>query len=306
MTKFVFSLQVICLSFFIIMPPVIAKTASLLETYPHSSVFNLQDGTPIDLPLHVADSEGLVLAGLADYEFLKQQLASKNLKPFQILKGKGLVMFFSMNYKEAQLGPYQELVMLVATEPNSKSGPFSYISDLTKILSMFIPGVNQRTDIQHKNVPFYMWKLFVTTQLSMDVGIQLWGYPKSLSETDVAAQELNSHFSVSEQNGTPIVSANQASAAKSLNIPISIDMRMVSFLNFNVNQKILSRGIAQGRVSIKLFSKKNDYLSFNSATEWGSNFKTMQFKPLAWLVMPKLEVVFLDPRQDPENRPFYK
>jgi hypothetical protein len=264
----------------------------LVDQYPQTEQVTLSTGDVVKLPFLVRNAAGVVLVGTADLKKLNGYLGPEGLQAVPVLPNRGLILFFSMNYSDSTLGKYQELVIQVlSTSAASTPLPLLHdIGDLGAATTSFLPLLNNATDSIHKDSPFFMWKLFVTTPLALTAGREIWGYPKSLADVNVSGTFGDSSFVVNT-DGSEMVRAEK-NHSDPLRIPLSIDMRMISPKEI---KQVSSRGMAKGQAEVSLFDSKTDVFELGTSTEWGSTLTSVDYKPLMWIVMPQLEAVFFKP-----------
>lgn len=269
-----------------------AMAADLVDQYPQNTEVTLSTGDVVQLPFLVRKGAGVILVGTADLQKLNNHLAPEGLQAVPVLPHKGLVLLFNMNYSDTTLGPYQELVIQVlSTSATATKHPLLHeIRDLGAAITSFIPILNNATDSLHKNSPFFMWKLFVTTPLALAAGREIWGFPKDLADVKVAGTFGDSSFVVNTDDGEMVHAEKNHS--NSFRLPLSIDMRMISPKQF---KQISSRGMAKGKAEISFFNRKTDSFALGSSTEWGATLADVDYKPLMWIVMPQLEAAFFKP-----------
>jgi hypothetical protein len=271
--------------------------ADLFTRFPVTEQVALSNGIRMGLPLHVTESRGAVLAGLADHEALAEILAPQQLRPLKVLPGKGLVMFFFMDYESTALGPYQELVVLIAA--SRKSGEprpvLDAIEGFIHLLAVYVPLISGKLSSSTGDYGFYTWKLWVTSEVSRLAGLEVWGFPKSLAQIENQIEPRNTNLVVADSEGVPIVSARQRGRSHPA-VPMTLDLQMFTPLEILPTR---TRGIAETRSVLVPFTQ-DDQLAFGTDSEWGLRLKSIGFTPLLWQIMPEVQAVFLKPHG---NRP---
>lgn len=100
---------------------------------------------------------------------LKALLPSPHLVPLEILPGIGSMVFVAADYHSTSIGPYKELLITIPVRYRpSFNAPLLPLLKMTANLSFEI----------------YVWQLPVTSPLGFQAGIDIWGFPKRLSELD--------------------------------------------------------------------------------------------------------------------------
>lgn len=129
------------------------------------------------------------------------------------LTGNGYILLYrlSANFaaKHTRCGKYQGgfgAVMLV-DYTNSNVGPYREL--------LFIPGV-----VQYPNARGYsISRIYVSTQISVDKGIENWAIPKQLADFEHQVQQGNDHFVIKAENRDDTILNIQLSA-KGLQFPV--------------------------------------------------------------------------------------
>ena len=113
---------------------------------------------------------------LADYKKARVALAPLGLKPLHLPFGKTLVAVHCMEYKDSDIGPYNEISLAIAV----KRGWLPFVNLLQAARS-------QATGVFHASIQ----ALPVTTRTALDGGVDFFNYPKYLA--DIRFRETASH-----------------------------------------------------------------------------------------------------------------
>lgn len=267
-----------------------ASADSLLERYPHDEVVTLSDGRQMALPLHIQDGTGVVLAGLADLDALNHHLAPEGLAAVPITPTQGFVALYNMNYRQTDLGSYNELVLCVAAtrDRHPRVPLLSAINDYAGLAAIYVPFLRGLIGDRTQDVLFTS-KLYVTEELPMRAGLDVWGFPKSLGEIDVSVTERSASFSVRERG--ELVLRGSYRRLLPWSMPVSIDAYLATPLAWNPT---INRGLAETESRFGFFLPWDEF-EVNADHPWGAALDHMGFTPVLWHTMTAIESVFLAP-----------
>jgi hypothetical protein len=267
-----------------------ASAQPLLEKYPHDEIVTLSNGREMALPLHIQDGQGVVLAGLADLDTLDDYLEPEGLKAIAMTPTQGLILLYNMNYLRTDIGRYQELVICVAaTRDQSPRVPFlSTISDYAGLLAVYVPFLRGLVGDRTQDALF-TWKLYVTEDLPLRAGIDVWGFPKSIADIDVDVTSRTASFDVREHG--ELVVRGSYSRLLPWSLPLTIDAYLATPNEFRPS---LVRGLAENRSRIGFFMPWDDF-EVNGDHPWGAALEEVGFTPVLWHAMTDIQSVFLKP-----------
>ncbi|MFD1642040.1 SDR family NAD(P)-dependent oxidoreductase [Halohasta litorea] len=131
------------------------------------STRRLSTGQEVSVPLSThASISGVVLSASA--EGVGSLLPSR-LAPVRLTPRRGMVVIMSVDYSRigrGEIDPYDEVAIMIPAVPDTGRLP---------LLSALSGGVGG-----------YVWQLPVTTEPACALGREIWGYPKSVAEIDIA------------------------------------------------------------------------------------------------------------------------
>lgn len=128
----------------------------------------LSTGKRINLPVQYLDWSAIMAHFPAPAAKLRTLLPSDRLKPALLAPGTGILTLVAMEYRRiSDVAAYNELGIMI---------PVMYEPPVN------IPGLPLLFPDRFKRFGLYVHHLPVTTQEAYDFGVELWGYPKFLSE----------------------------------------------------------------------------------------------------------------------------
>jgi hypothetical protein len=119
------------------------------------------------VPVFYQDVMSIGAMFLASWEGLRALVPSPRMYPLRVMPGQGILYLSALEYRETDIGPYNEFSIMV---------PFT----LDKPSPMFT-GILRKAP-EEPNV--YVRHLPVTTEIAMSAGIEFAGYPKFLAAID--------------------------------------------------------------------------------------------------------------------------
>lgn len=127
--------------------------------------------TDIKFPVNFSDVHYIALTYISSFDAVNKKLEGTGLKAGLIFNGKPLVAVGLIEYKDSDLGVYNEVIIAIPVVPKgTKTG-------LTNWIDLY-SSTNKRKLGQ------YIIHIPVTSKLSMDAGIGLWGYPKTIKKIE--------------------------------------------------------------------------------------------------------------------------
>lgn len=119
-----------------------------------------------------------------------RHLARHSIRAARIWPGRAMLSLIGVRYDESDLGSYDELALTFFAElPGGRGRNVPIVSNWSKVLRGTIPS--------------FAWHLPVTTELSRDGGVQMWGFPKIVADITVAV--VNDVASVTWLDGGDLV-----------------------------------------------------------------------------------------------------
>ena len=173
---------------------------------------NLSD---INFPVDFRDVHYIAHTYTSSFDAVNKKLEGTNLKAGLIFNGAPLVAIGLIEYKDSDLGAYNEVIIAIPVVPKeAKSGLLNWI-DLYGSL-------------KKRNLGQYIIHIPVTSQKSMDAGIDLWGYPKIVRKIEHGFQ--NNKVSSGIWNADGDKKIIEFSGSLGIGIPIiSMDLMTYSF-----------------------------------------------------------------------------
>ena len=119
----------------------------------------LSDGTEVALPIRYIDDRCLAATFLTDLERASKVLEGTGLQPVPQEDGKAVVVYMTWEYRQTDIGPYNEVGLTILSVANGDPAPAIYVADLP-----------------------------VTTEAANRAGQEIWGYNKFVTEIEVKGE----------------------------------------------------------------------------------------------------------------------
>jgi len=127
------------------------------------------EGEPARVPIFYYDATAVTGIFYAKASVLRKFLPKKEFYPQTILPGVGAIAITCFEYRDTDIRPYNEI---------SISIPMSYAR------RPWIPAWRMLSDMRRNEFHVYIHHLPVTTEIALAGGVQVYNYPKFMSEID--------------------------------------------------------------------------------------------------------------------------
>jgi hypothetical protein len=129
------------------------------------------EGVSLGYPTEFRDGASAAGMFLVRAHVANGLLAESGFRVAELLPGRGLMALTGVHYTDTDCGTYEETAFAFFVEPlEGRRG---------------LPWLGAWIDIMRGGrVPTYTWKLQVTTTLSQQCGIQMWGFPKTIEQIE--------------------------------------------------------------------------------------------------------------------------
>lgn len=210
-------------------------TQKLIDTNPYNEKVTLSDGTVVQMPFHVFEGTTAQILGIVDYEQACKFVNNHDFEPIRLpgLENKAIGVFLLQHINNSTAGPYNETVNMFFVQrkgstlppvdpisnPNNPSeilGAISTISNLTDTANEV-----SRSEGRLADYGLYVQFLELDNQLAVDAGLEIWGYPKVLSQIVVTLTDEIFSFDIrDEAGGRPVLSI---SYKRDFSLPVTVN-----------------------------------------------------------------------------------
>ena len=143
------------------------------------------DGQRLTYPTSFRDGSSIMQMFLVPTGAANEILEPKGFEAAEIVPGKAVMLLICVHYTDTDCGVYEEIAFALFTKSYGHSRSWNFATTLRHMV---------RGDI-----PSFTWRLAVTTILSRDSGIRMWGFPKT-KET-IEYEQSNGRVRFDWENG---------------------------------------------------------------------------------------------------------
>ena len=246
-------------------------TPDLFELFPHETRFRLRPrdgqkrGDQVLLPVHVQHADSVVLAGSCDLNEVNAMLADEDL----------------------EASPVESVSVMLNIEHISKSDVGAYCEVMLLVNVVNKPPRGSRLG---KQQGAFTWQVFVSEDLPLRVGQQVWGSPKSLASLQYDRGDNGIIFSASQDEQLQFRGRCPA-------IPTQAGpLQQVVTITPYADRRTWQRVISVSNTGMRLFAPTDEF-EFDDSSAMGSKLASIGFVPMAWLHYENTRLVgFADDR----------
>jgi hypothetical protein len=126
------------------------------------------EGQTVTMPLVVQHADAAVATFLVNASKARGLLPGPELDVVELIPGRALLTISCIDYIENDLGRYNEISLSFFVRERGQAPAIPYVGSLA--------------DLVRGRLPTYIYRLPVTTTLSLEAGCQIWGFPKVLHD----------------------------------------------------------------------------------------------------------------------------
>jgi hypothetical protein len=126
------------------------------------------DGARAKRPLFFYDSFSMQAIYTASTKKVLKYIPHPDMHPIELVPGRCLVVFTAFEYRESDIGPYNEFSIAIVIKWGGK----------------VIPALTMLKQMMSGNLSGYVWHLPVTTEIARHGGVVAYGLPKFRSDID--------------------------------------------------------------------------------------------------------------------------
>jgi len=149
----------------------------------------LSDGTECSLPIRYFDSQCLIATFLTEMDRARHALEGTGLQAVPQEDGKALVVLACWEYRDTDIGPYNEVALTIVSAAPGDPVPAIYVVDLP-----------------------------VTTDVANRAGRELWGYNKFVATIDIRRDGKTFSTTVHDPRKVPICTLE---GTRSASVPVA-------------------------------------------------------------------------------------
>ncbi|MBN2178265.1 MAG: acetoacetate decarboxylase family protein [Deltaproteobacteria bacterium] len=228
----------------------------------------------VPLPIFYYDCTSMTAIFTASARRLRSHLPSEEMHPVEVFPGICLIALSAFEYRSCDIGPYNEF---------SIAAPITY-------QKKGIPGLTMMYQLLRNTPKAFIFFLPVTSELAMQGGVTLGGYPKFIADIELRKENTFITCNVSE-HGTPILSL-QGKWLTTAPGPVS---RTVIYTKKNGN--VLMANLYTNPIQFsQSFRSSSARLTMSGNHEMCTFLRDVKIssKPMAYQFSPKFESMLFD------------
>jgi hypothetical protein len=133
------------------------------------------EGHDLGYPTSFRDGSSMMAAFAVPLGAATNLLAPSGFTPAQILPRRAIVSLNCVHYIDTDCGTYEEVALAILVEnPSDGAGAGGWVSR--------VPGLGTWSDLVGGAIGGHSWRLGVSTTLSRDCGLEMWGFPKVVGD----------------------------------------------------------------------------------------------------------------------------
>jgi hypothetical protein len=140
-----------------------------LDEQSHGDSYRIQ-GRTVTIPCVVRDASSATATWLVPTRAARALLPTSDLEIAQVLPGRGLLSIACIDYRENDLGDYDEVSVAFFVRKRGATRGVSYLATLV--------------DMMRGTLPTHIIHLPVTQSFTCEAGQRIWGFPKTVDEID--------------------------------------------------------------------------------------------------------------------------
>lgn len=132
------------------------------------------EGHDLTYPTSFRDGSSMMALFAVPLSAATEMIADSGFVPAHLLPGRAVLSMNCVHYTDTDCGTYEEVALAIFVADPSRD-------DSSKAPSKF-PSLMAWRDLVGGTIGAHSWRLGVSTTLSRDCGVEMWGYPKVLGE----------------------------------------------------------------------------------------------------------------------------
>ncbi len=198
-------------------------------------------GEPARMPVFYRDASSITAIFPASSRKLRKILPKKDYRPLLLAPGVGAIAITALTYRDTDIRPYNELSIAVL---------MSYQRAIT------LPLVGVLNALRRKEFHVHVHHLPVTTKLALDAGVEVYNYPKFLSEITYEERDGQVHVGLLEDGQSilsmksKILNASRQQTTRFITYPVKEDRAQTANLLFSARK--IGTSFSPGAVELEL------------------------------------------------------
>lgn len=164
------------------------------------------EGRDLGYPTEFRDGSSAGGLFLVRSQVANELIAESGFEVAEVLPGRGILALNFVHYTDTDCGEYEEIATGFFVEPVPRRSGIPYLRTLRDLIG--------------GRVASYTWKLQVTSRLSQQAGLQMWGFPKTIEEIDYERSQTRASFRL-RMDGQDVLSYSICATGSQTPAPLS-------------------------------------------------------------------------------------
>jgi hypothetical protein len=155
------------------------------------------EGVDLGYPTLFRDGASAAALFVVDSRVAQRLIDPSGFEIAEISPGKGLLAFTCVHYTDTDCGVYEETAQaFFVRRLDRRRAGLASLPGMGRYLSSW-------RNLLAGEVASHTWRLQVTTRLSQQCGLQMWGFPKELADIEFVRRDGRAHCSLA-MDGRPV------------------------------------------------------------------------------------------------------
>jgi hypothetical protein len=148
------------------------------------------EGVELGYPTRFRDGASAAALYIVDSHAAQRLIDWTGFEIAEIAPGRGVLAFTGVHYTDTDCGAYEEAAQAFFVRRVEGGGSWL---DRVPGVGSYVSSVR---DLLGGSLASYTWRLQVTTRLSQQCGLQMWGFPKQIADIEYERREGRACFSL--------------------------------------------------------------------------------------------------------------
>lgn len=145
-----------------------------MSAQPADHAYEIQ-GRAVTLPCQVREATSAAATFLVEAEAVRRLMPGSELRAAEALPGRALCSIACIDYRDNDLGDYDEISIAFFVRPQGDSAG--------------IPYLGTWTDLVRGRLGTWIWRLPVNQSFTCEAGRRIWGFPKTVEQIAFSVEQ---------------------------------------------------------------------------------------------------------------------
>lgn len=250
-----------------------------LAEYPVTDIYQLSSGRAVEVPYKCYEAQALYIYGFVDINALNSLLVDQNYTPVRFGDSLGVAALTPIDYRDTSCGSYRELLWSFLTSKQ----PLALPNDGTPMTLLAATS--------HPDAVMMSYKLYLDQQHAIDVGREIYGFPKHRTPQQVEASVDGQHFHFK------LVCDGRLAVRGRVQLPGQVSPKSRNKMLTVTSKEVVQTRIAfdvEAGIGVRSIDTEDDFFA-SPESEFGRQLLELCFQPKLAVFMPGAELVMHKP-----------